>query len=402
MQFMFLFILLISIALSFLSIIYYIFNLSARKNKQIKSINVNIDNVTAIVPVYNEKPRIFERTISSLYREHVKFIVIGDASSEPYRKITEKYGGTFIYKKEHCGKRKALAHGALLVQSTYTLFVDSDTTLSKNSVKKMLGGFTDDIGGVGARIKVHTKNNRIIPYALEFFQRLKEFGFLKIESLGMPMVLDGECAMYRTDIIKEYMQSDEYKNGIILGKKTFYADDRQLTAHILDLGYKAIRINEAIAITEAPTDIRKMLKQALRWSRAGYMYFFKELLDGTYLRKRPLFYFFQMTYMYIFPLLSILLIILRGSIYIKRGVSTLSGEFGRIINIFSSTHTVYTIILVLSIISYIATIFYVYRLTKTIQNKRIKTLTAGGIYMAMLFLVSIYGFLTFWNEKWDR
>ena len=402
MQLIFIFIILISTFLSLLSISYYIFNLSAKKKYTTGNNKDGIDEITAVVPVYMEHPKIFERTICSLYDAHIKFIVVGDKVLHPYDTITKKYGGSFIYKNKHCGKRKALANGASMVSSRYILFMDSDTILCKNTAKQMLNTFKEDVGGVGAQIKMRICNNKNIPYALEFFQRLKEFGFSKIESLGMPMVLDGECAMYRTDLVKKYMQSKEYIDGRIFGKKTAYADDRQLTAHILDLGYKAIRAENAIAITEAPRSIKKVLTQAIRWSRAGYLYFFKELLDGTYLKRRPLFYSFQMTYMYILPILGALLIVLRSSIYIRRGMNEIFLSINRAINIFNSSHATYILILLLEIFSYIITIFYIYKLSKTIKNKKIRTFTLGGIYMAMLFFISIYGFLTFWNEKWDR
>ena len=403
MQLIFIFIFLISTFLSLLSISYYIFNLSTKKKAHVISKNKrNINEITAVVPIYMEHPKIFERTICSLYNSHIKFIVVGDNALHPYDTITKKYGGLFIYKNKHCGKRNALANGAAMVTSKYILFVDSDTILCKNTAKRMLNTFKDGIGGVGAQIKMRIYNNKNIPYALEFFQRLKEFGFSKIESLGMPMVLDGECVMYRTNLVKKYMQSQEYIDGRVFGKNTAYADDRQLTAHILDLGYKAIRAEGAIAITEAPKSVKKVLNQAIRWSRAGYLYFFKELLDGTYLNRRPLFYSFQMTYMYILPILGALLIILRSSIYINRGINEIFLSISRTINIFNGSHTTYIFILILEVFSYIITIFYVYKLSRTIRSKKIRTFTLGGIYMAMLFFVSVYGFLTFWSEKWER
>ncbi|MGC8671421.1 MAG: glycosyltransferase [Candidatus Micrarchaeia archaeon] len=406
--------LLISLVMSVFSIAYYLFDLyfvrqEKRKIKlmsRLKAPESAKKEVTAVVPVYNENPELFEKCINSISSEGIGFVVVGDSSLEPYKSITERHGGKFVYLKDHSGKRIALAEGVKHVSSRYVLFVDSDTVLSKNAVSFMLPYFSRNVGGVGAKIQVRLDKRRLSTYALEFFHRLKEFGFAGLEHLGTPMVLDGECAMYKTELVKGYMQTKAYRYGLIFGRRMLYADDRQLTAHILDLGYKAVRAHNVVVTTKAPKTVRAVIRQAIRWTRAGYLYFFKELFDGTYLRRRSPIYSFQMVYMYALPLLSIFAFLLRSFETLRRGVFGLTFAFQRlslIILRLSRFHFVFLLlVLSLSAISYLITFVYIYELSSTIRRRKKRTLSAGGLYMLLLLLVSVYGLLTFWKQEWQR
>ncbi len=307
----------------------------------------------------------------------------------------------------HSGKRVALSEGIRHVKTKYVLFVDSDTIVPKGGVVRMLSYFDEGIGGVGARIKVRLDKRKLSTYALEFFHRFKEFGFLGLEHFGMPMVLDGECVMYKTSLVKDFMLSREYREGIIFGKKAIYADDRQLTSHVLDMGYKAVRARDVLAITEAPKTVRGVINQAVRWTRAGYLYFFKELLDGTYLRRRSPAYGLQMVYMYMFPLVSLAILALRGLVFVKRGVFGLFFDIFRLMAFIGSPlhshlHFALLALLAVSTISYLLTFVYIYRFASTLSRRKKRTLAAGGIYLLLLLFISLYGLLTFWRDDWRR
>ncbi|MGC8629224.1 MAG: glycosyltransferase [Candidatus Micrarchaeia archaeon] len=406
--------LLISLVMSLFSIAYYLFDLyfvrEERKKLRlmagVRAPSSAKKDVTAVVPVYNEDPELFERCVKAISIEGIRFIIVGDSSLEPYKSITEKAGGQFIYIEEHGGKRMALAEGIKHVDTKYVLFVDSDTVIGKDTVSRMLPYFSNEVGGVGAKIQVRLDKRRLSTYALEFFHRLKEFGFAGLEHLGMPMVLDGECAMYRTELVKNYMQTNAYRYGLIFGRRMLYADDRQLTAHILDLGYKAVRAHNVVASTKAPKTVRAVIRQAVRWTRAGYLYFFKELLDGTYLKRRSPIYSFQMVYMYALPVLSLFAFLLRSFETLRRGILGFAFVFQRLsllILRLSHFHIAFLLLVIsISAISYFVTFIYIYALAGTIRRRKKRTLSAGGLYLLLLLFVSVYGLLTFWKQEWKR
>lgn len=69
----------------FLSLTYFLlnsyFSLNTRKFKRVQT--NDISDVTVLIPVYGEKEEVFERVVSSVSRQGVKFLVVGDGCDEP-------------------------------------------------------------------------------------------------------------------------------------------------------------------------------------------------------------------------------------------------------------------------------------------------------------------------------
>jgi cellulose synthase/poly-beta-1,6-N-acetylglucosamine synthase-like glycosyltransferase len=378
-------------------------SLNPKKHNIINRIDSPKD-VTIVVPVYNEDKEMFRKCISSLSLQKSQIIVIGDSSLEPYRSITEEFGGKFIYQQIRRGKRNSISNGIKYVTTKYVLFVDSDTIIPNNTVISMLSKFNNKIAGVGTAVSANIEKNNILSYSSEFFEKLKEVVFRTMSLHGNVMVLDGRCAMYNTNIIKDFMLSNEYTENKIFGKKSLLAEDRHLTSYIIKRGYKAVIDYDIAAVTAPQKNFNLMFKQMVRWSRAGYLYFFKELADGTYFR-RGMFYSFEMTYMYIFPIALLFLSLFKLDIISIHGLSHyLSFQANHLSNLlnlnfsgFSKELIFYMWVQALTLIGLIAfTIAVAVRITKGIK---MKTLAVGAIVLIMMFAASIYGLLTIWKQN---
>ena len=361
-------------------------------------------DLTIVVPVYNEEEKAFKRCISSVAAQGAHFIVVGDSSLEPYKSITEENGGRFIFLERNVGKRKAIAEGIKEVSTKYVMFVDSDTSISRNAARSMLSMFDDKVGGVGCRISIR-KRRGWISYSAEFFERLKEVTFKAMSYAGTVMVLDGRCAAYRTELIRDFMQSEEYRNNSFMGKPSNLAEDRHITSYVSSLGYRTVIDYDAVATTEPQKSPKMFFRQMVRWSRAGYFYFFKEVADGSYFKKGP-FYAFEMLYIYVFPIAIIALALARFDVYLSHGlVVALAIESARASRLLTyglaGMSPEILFYMWIEIVGFIGTLVFGTAVGVTILRKKKRTMIMGGIALLMLFAASMYGLASVYKQdKW--
>ncbi|MGC8537399.1 MAG: glycosyltransferase [Candidatus Micrarchaeia archaeon] len=398
------YIILFSIFFGVVSLIYYLSNARRSINYRVRGNNHagGANDVTIVVPVYNENPRLFDKCISSISKQGSPFIVVGDSSLEPYRSITRSHGGKFVYSKVRGGKRRALSLGMENVATKYVMFVDSDTTIPKHAVGSMLSKFGPSIGGVGSSISIRLNSNWI-SYASEFFEKLKEITFRAMAKSGVVMVLDGRCCMYRTDLVSGFMKSDEYRNYSLLGIKSGLSDDRHITSHVLNLGYKAVIDYSVVVKTESQKSLKMFVKQMVRWTRAGYMYFFDEFLHLHYIKKGP-FYAFEMLYMYALPVVTVLLFASRIYLYLFHGINTeVSRDLLLAYNVitlnFARIHLLIILYYLIQVLDLVAIAIFGIALLKRVKRKRKKTFAYGGIAMLIILFATFYGLLTIWKQN---
>jgi len=359
-------------------------------------------DVTIVIPVYNENPGTFLDCVTSAARQGTKLIVVGDSSMEPYKTMTEQNGGTFIYKETRGGKRAALTTGINSLDTKYVMFLDSDTVLPDNAVDSMLPMFDERTGGVGVGVSVRLRNDWV-SYSSEFFEKLKEVMTRALSASGAVMVLDGRCAMYRVSAIREFMNSDEYLHNRILGVRSILAEDRHITSHVAKLGYKLVVDYNVYVKTEAQKSYMLLWKQMTRWTRAGYMYFAKEIMDGTY-RKRGAFYAFEMFYMYLLPIIIIAFTAVRLYFYMGHGFGAdFIGEIRALGRFFSlglgALDKRFFIYIGVQVLDFLAILGFGLAIYVRVGAKKLRTFTLGGVALLVMMFASFYGLMTVWKQK---
>ena len=299
---LFLLIVIIGSVFSVVSTIFYIVN-SYRSVRYRQPRNDNLSgpgDVTIIVPVYTEDPDFFDKVLSAVQSQGTNVIVVGDGCTYPYSDIAANHSFTFLATPERGGKRKALALAMHYVQTPFVMFVDSDTLLPSNAVKDLLSSFTDDVGGVGANLRI-IEDGRVLSYASEFVERSREVILRAMNHNGHVMILDGGAAMYRTEIVKPFILSSKFYDYRVLGRKSVAGDDRQLTSYVIKSGYKAVKNYNVNVSTLSQKTLSSYYRQQVRWARNGWYYFFKDLFGGT-ARKAGAFYTFELIYVYLLPI----------------------------------------------------------------------------------------------------
>lgn len=388
---------------SAISFTYYILNSYSSiyyREERTEGEKIDLSRVTIAIPVYNENIATFKHVIKSVADQGAKFLVLGDSSNEPYRSITEEYGGRFILSAQRMGKRNALALLLKEIETEYVMFVDSDTVIPSGTLNSMLSHMDENVGGVGTNIAV-TNNESPVAYSAEFLERAREVVFRAMSHHGNVMVLDGRCVLYKTAVVKPYITSESFRKNKVLGRKSVMGDDRQITSYITKSGFKAIKDYGTTVYTDPPDDYKKFLRQQVRWQRVGWTHFFKELFNGT-ARKAGKFYTFELIYMYLLPVSVVLLAIFR--LYVEfsvhRGVAidALSEIqdlllIGKLHNaIVSFTRSLLIILNVAGNAIFLGTIAI------KINRKRIKTIAFGSIALAIMFATTLYGLVTFWKQ----
>ena len=392
----------LTFAIGLITFVYYIINSymsfrfkgPAKTNKK-----VNPTEVTILVPVYKEDKDTFENCTNAIKGQGARFIVVGDGVEEPYRSITTKNGGRFIFLKENAGQRKAHAAGIKYINTKYTMFVDSDTIIPPNTLVSMLSKFEGNTGGMGTMISIKLENNWV-SHSAEFFQRAKEIVFKAMSSNGSIFVIGGRCCMYQTAAIKDFIQSDEFLNSSVLGRKCIIAEDMHITSHILKSGYKATIDYDVNVATDAPKSFRELFKQMIRWARGGYFQFFKDLADGSYLKKGAL-YSFEMFYIYLIPMTLLFIGLLRLNLMLNDVLLALTGGVSNIWDVVflnANLGSISTIPYITMAIGTAGTVIFLFAIVMTVSHKRLKILIAGFAMSALMFCASIYALFTVWEQ----
>jgi cellulose synthase/poly-beta-1,6-N-acetylglucosamine synthase-like glycosyltransferase len=138
--------------------------------------------LTMIIPTYN-KAKTVGKTIRSLENQNykkLKIIVIDDGSTDNTKSVVKKlmklYKNITYFKKSNTGKASSLNFGLRKVTTPYFGFIDSDTYISKNVLKKMMSYFDKNIACVTAAIRPSKAENILekiqkIEYAISTLTR---------------------------------------------------------------------------------------------------------------------------------------------------------------------------------------------------------------------------------------
>ena len=233
---------------------------------------------TVIVPAYNEGKHVAETLFSLLEADYppekLQIIAINDGSKDDtmawINYAAEQAGSriTALDLIKNGGKKHALYRGFLMAKHDIVVTVDSDSIVTKESLRNMVSAFNKpEIGGVAGNIRIKNLSDGMIPKMMDVGFM---FGFEIIRSaqslLGCVMCTPGALSAYRKSIILPFL--DEWLEQRFMGVPANIGEDRAIATMILRHGYKVTFQSNAVAATCIPHTYGRFCKMLLRWLRS--------------------------------------------------------------------------------------------------------------------------------------
>ena len=227
------------------------------------------EDVSLVVPVYQEDPVLFRRAIESWLRNDVQEIIcVVDVTDDVCAEIAREYQPKVTtLLTDVPGKRAALRDGWMVATSPIVALVDSDTIWADDVADRLCEPFLDpEVGGVG------TRQNALDPIgvwqnAADMYLDYRYFDEIAAQTLVGRAVscLSGRTAAYRRDLLVSF--NHDFMNETFLGVHCMSGDDKRLTCLTLMAGYRTVLQRNARVWSTFPDTFRQFRKQRLRWAR---------------------------------------------------------------------------------------------------------------------------------------
>ncbi|MDZ4226487.1 MAG: glycosyltransferase [Candidatus Pacearchaeota archaeon] len=215
--------------------------------------------VTVIIPAYNEEDSI-EKTVKSVSKSNYpdfEIIVVDDGSKDRTFEIAKKLEGSKVrvFHKENGGKGTALNFGIKKATGKIIFTMDADTTVDRESMKRMVRFFKDKtVMSVTPAMVINNPRTifqriQYTEYALGLFLR-KAFS-----SLRAIYIAPGAFSAYRKWFFDKYGGYDERN----------MTEDLEVGLRIQYNGYHTENCPEAPAYTNAPATFKELTMKRRRW-----------------------------------------------------------------------------------------------------------------------------------------
>jgi hyaluronan synthase len=249
--------------------------------------------VSLIITAFNEEDAIY-RTVECCYaidypRAKLEVIAVDDGSTDgtipELERAKKRWPGLVIESfAKNKGKREAMAAGARVSTGEILIYVDSDSFLREDAVRKIVQGFADPtVAAVAGHTEVANIEN-----GLTRMQQARYFVAFRVlkaaESVfGAVTCCPGCFSAYRRTAVLDVLEP--WLNQRFLGVQATFGDDRSLTNFLLRR-FQVIYASNAVATTIVPDSHRKFLRQQVRWKKS----WLRECLiaSGFMWKKHPL------------------------------------------------------------------------------------------------------------------
>src|SRR6202020_2815247 len=233
--------------------------------------------IAIVMPGYNEEEAIGQ-SLSSLLAldyptEKLQLIAVNDGSSDrtlqEMQRVADSAPGRVkvIDFPENRGKRAAMAAGIRDSDAEVIVFVDSDSVVVPDALRKLVQPFADSrVGAVCGHADVLNLRDNWLT-RMQGVRYFVAFRVVKAaESVFHCVTCCSGCfSAYRREAILTRMEW--WENQTFLGIESTFGDDRSLTNCVLR-DWRVVYEKRAISHTIVPDTFRGFLKQQTRWKRS--------------------------------------------------------------------------------------------------------------------------------------
>jgi cellulose synthase/poly-beta-1,6-N-acetylglucosamine synthase-like glycosyltransferase/peptidoglycan/xylan/chitin deacetylase (PgdA/CDA1 family) len=217
-------------------------------------------SVSVIVPAYNEAVGIVAAVRSLAASDYPDFevIVVDDGSTDGTAGLVDELGlpNVKVIRQANAGKPAALNTGTAAARGQLIAMVDADTVFEPATLRRLVAPFSDPrVGGVSGNTKVGNRDRLLgrwqhIEYVMGFNLDRRAY-----DVLGCMPTVPGAIGAFRRQVLAAV--------GGVSGDTL--AEDTDLTMAVVRAGWRVVYAEDAIAWTEAPSNLRDLWRQRYRW-----------------------------------------------------------------------------------------------------------------------------------------
>lgn len=203
-------------------------------------------------------------------------------------------GVKIISSKERLGKSNSLNKAIKYTKGEILFFIDSDTTVNKDVLKKLVPWFQKGVAAVSPKFVIQNKKNiltRLISLEHQFISSLFKIHMY----FGSLLSFRGCGIAIKRDVFLE-----------VGGWRETLIEDTDMAATLLNKGYKILYDPKAVIKTREPETWREFSTQRLRWGKGTGFSFIKH---RRFYAKNPQFI------VYLFPYILLMLAIVSIFLY---------------------------------------------------------------------------------------
>jgi cellulose synthase/poly-beta-1,6-N-acetylglucosamine synthase-like glycosyltransferase len=243
----------------------------ARKNRKKPPKHISnelLPFVSIVLPVKNEE-RVIGKSLDVLSKLNYpvnkrEIIIVEDGSSDRTLQLCKthaaKYSGIkILHRDSSSGKPSALNYGVKHAKGDIVAFFDADSLPDQDVLMAAIEYFEDPkVAAVqGKTLSLNPKKNMLTQFNsyeeavwCEVFLRGKD-------KLNLFVHLKGSCQFIRRSILEKINGFDE----------AVLSEDMEVSAKLLDNGYKIRYGSNVISWQESPSDLKTLFRQRTRWFR---------------------------------------------------------------------------------------------------------------------------------------
>jgi cellulose synthase/poly-beta-1,6-N-acetylglucosamine synthase-like glycosyltransferase/spore germination protein YaaH/peptidoglycan/xylan/chitin deacetylase (PgdA/CDA1 family) len=244
---------------------------------KVSTTTLQYPKVSIIVPAYNEEVNVIASLNNLLMQDYPNYdiVFVDDGSTDQtLAKVKEAFANENRIKilgKKNGGKASALNYGIENAIAEYVVCIDADTQLKSDAVFHLINRFLhadadENLAAVAGNVKVGNRVNWLTTWqSLEYISS-QNFDRLAYANINAITVIPGAIGAFKKEVMIEI---GGYATDTL-------AEDCDLTVRILKQGYRVANENKAVAITEAPENVKQFLKQRFRWTYGIMQMFWKQ------------------------------------------------------------------------------------------------------------------------------
>ncbi len=239
--------------------------------------------VSVIMSCFNEGEDVYHTLVSlanvNYPKEKLEIIAIDDCSTDKSFEWMQKAAKEYtnikaIRNKENAGKHRNVLAGVAMSSGEVILCTDSDLIYDENVLVELVESFHEDsIGAVGGVVGIKNPDDNFVT---QWQTMVYHYGFnlwkMPETKLKTVFCISGCLFAVKRKVFEEIKDKIDSRNWFGLEIKG--GEDRYMTHQVLMAGYGTIVNPKARCYTTAPSKLKQLFMQQLRWKRSGLMMFF--------------------------------------------------------------------------------------------------------------------------------